>query len=210
MREDLTGLWQAKENGCEKARERLIERYLPLVTNTRIRHFRGASERFADELEGEGRMMLVQCVDRFDRSLRVAFPTYAIKKIWGAMQEWLRRDDPLTRNDRRQVRRGEREDVTIVSLEAWLAEEPSRDIPDAGRPVEEQVLETIERDLIRAAVGYLPRREREVLLARYWHGITHPEIGLRHGLAGSTMSLWEQNALSRLRGWLRQAGCVDG
>jgi len=53
-----------------------------------------------DDLASAGMIGLIQAVDRFDQSRGLRFKTYAQHRIWGAMQDFLRDEDPLSRTER--------------------------------------------------------------------------------------------------------------
>jgi RNA polymerase sigma factor (sigma-70 family) len=57
-----------------------------------------------DDLASAGTIGLIQAVDRFDQTRGLKFRTYAQHRIWGAMQDFLREEDPLSRTERRRVR----------------------------------------------------------------------------------------------------------
>ena len=57
-----------------------------------------------DDLASAGMIGLIQAVDRFDRSRDLKFKTYAQHRIRGAMLDFLREEDPLSRTERRRVR----------------------------------------------------------------------------------------------------------
>jgi RNA polymerase sigma factor (sigma-70 family) len=57
-----------------------------------------------DDLVSVGMIGLIQAVDRFDASRDLQFKTYAQHRIWGAMLDFLREEDPLSRTERRRVR----------------------------------------------------------------------------------------------------------
>ena len=57
-----------------------------------------------DDLASAGMIGLIQAVDRFDQTRGLQFKTYAQHRIWGAMQDFLRDEDPLSRTERRRVR----------------------------------------------------------------------------------------------------------
>ena len=59
-----------------------------------------------DDLASAGMIGLIQAVDRFDQTRGLKFRTYAQHRIWGAMQDFLRDEDPLSRTERRRVPRG--------------------------------------------------------------------------------------------------------
>ena len=57
-----------------------------------------------DDLVSAGMVGLIQAVDRFDSSRGLKFKTYAQHRIHGAMLDFLREEDPLSRTERRRVR----------------------------------------------------------------------------------------------------------
>ena len=57
-----------------------------------------------DDLAGAGTVGLIQAVDRFDDTRGLKFKTYAQHRIRGAMLDFLRSQDPLSRTERRRVR----------------------------------------------------------------------------------------------------------
>lgn len=207
--EDEAALWQAKERGCEGSRAGLIDRYLPLVGATRRRSFPQISPSFGEEMEAEGRLMLVRCVDEFDPGRGVKFSTYAITRLKGAMRDWLRRDDWLTRTDREKIREGQAEEVELVSFEEWLTDHPDRDLPGRGRPVEEIVLHRYQRSLLRALVRCLPAKERHLIVSRYWQEQSQMTLGRALHRCQATVKDREEAALGRLRTWLTRTGALD-
>ena len=57
-----------------------------------------------DDLASAGMIGLIQAVDRFDQNRGPKFRTYAQHRIWGAMQDFLRDEDPLSRAERQRLR----------------------------------------------------------------------------------------------------------
>jgi RNA polymerase sigma factor (sigma-70 family) len=57
-----------------------------------------------DDLVSAGTLGLIDAVDRFDETRGVALSTYAQHRITGAMIDFLRGEDPLSRADRRRMR----------------------------------------------------------------------------------------------------------
>jgi RNA polymerase sigma factor for flagellar operon FliA len=214
-REDLTGYWQAKERGDMKARAYLVEHYLKLVTATRKRLFPQIGERFMEELEAEGRLMLVRCVDVFDRGRGVQFPSYAITKIRGAMTEYLRKEDWTPRVERQRERRGEpaliREVVSLeeaVLTDAWGDVESRLEdrIPDTKTPVEQQVIERLEAERLRALVNCLPKVERAVVRLYYYEERTLKQVAGDRHRSEARMHQRHHEALEHLRNLARWVG----
>jgi RNA polymerase sigma factor (sigma-70 family) len=79
-----------------------------------------------DDLVGAGAIGLMQALDRFNPSRGLQFATYARHRIWGAMLDFLRGEDPLSRAERREIRAASAHgsSSTIISLEELPAHEP--------------------------------------------------------------------------------------
>src|ERR1700689_1253799 len=87
------------------------------------------------ELVGAGTIGLIQAVDRFQPARGLQFGNYARHRIRGAMLDFLREEDPLSRTERRRIREaeatnaaaGEKTASATISLE-WL---PAQDLRKA-------------------------------------------------------------------------------
>ena len=54
-------------------------------------------------------------------------------------------------------------------------------------------------DHVRTAVSQLPPRQREILICRYWYGMTCPEVARRMGVTSGTIKSQTFKALRSLR-----------
>ncbi|MGC8778458.1 MAG: sigma-70 family RNA polymerase sigma factor [Candidatus Caldatribacteriaceae bacterium] len=130
---DLEGWWEAfLERHDPKARNQLAEHYLYLVKivlGRMLCRFPSYLER--EDLEQVGVIGLLQALDRFRPGRGARFETYALSRIRGAILDYLRSLDPLTRQERKGVK-----DV----VRAWrkLEEEGS------GEPTLEELAEELE------------------------------------------------------------------
>lgn len=111
---DEQELWQAyRQDGDPGARERLLERHLPLVHHVARRLQRTTrTDAEYEDLVGSGTVGLIEAVESFDVSRGLAFSTHAAPRIRGAILDERRRRDPLSRTRRsrqREVRRVEEE-----------------------------------------------------------------------------------------------------
>jgi len=89
----------------DAARETAIVQNIDLVNNVARRFQRRVPPCVTfDDLVSAGTIGLIQAVDRFDRSRDLKFRTYAQHRIRGAMLDFLRDEDPLSRTERRRVR----------------------------------------------------------------------------------------------------------
>jgi RNA polymerase sigma-B factor len=85
---DLTELLTAYRGGDESARERIVERHLPLVRNLALR-YAGRGEPL-DDLVQVGSIGLLLAIERFDTERGVQFTTYAVPTIVGEIQRHFR------------------------------------------------------------------------------------------------------------------------
>ncbi|HUG41764.1 MAG TPA: FliA/WhiG family RNA polymerase sigma factor [Longimicrobiales bacterium] len=113
--------WRSyRRSGDEAARERLIERHVPLVRYFARRltaSLGGDVER--DEVVSAGMLGLLDAVEAYDPERGYRFSTYAAPRIRGAMLDELRRRDDAPRSVRRRQRR-------LVETEERLAVELNR------------------------------------------------------------------------------------
>jgi RNA polymerase sigma-B factor len=100
-----TLLREYREHGDFRARERLIQQYMPLVKNLARRHSRG-NEQYEDLVQ-VGCIGLIKAVDRFDPA-RAEFGAFAIPNVAGEIKRYLRDRGCLIRIPRRlqEIRQG--------------------------------------------------------------------------------------------------------
>jgi RNA polymerase sigma factor FliA len=152
-----------------------------------------------DDLISAGTIGLIQAVDRFDPSHGIKLKTFAERRIHGGMLDLLRREDPLSRSERRSVRTGKCEPVRIESLDQ-LSIEKQGSIPAANTPSPlEQAMTTDLERRVSAQRTKLSTTEQRVLSLRYEDGLTNVAIGLRLSLHESRVSQISFNAVRKLQ-----------
>jgi RNA polymerase sigma factor FliA len=103
---ELKDLWRRyKASGDEKARERLVVAYSPLVKYVAGRMASGLPAHVEEaDLISYGLVGLISAIERFDLDREIKFETYAITRIKGAIIDELRSLDWVPRSVRSRAR----------------------------------------------------------------------------------------------------------
>jgi RNA polymerase sigma factor (sigma-70 family) len=138
------------------------------------------SVEFAD-LYQEGMIGLLQAQRTYRPSPACRFTTYATHRIRGAILDYLRRLDPLSRQERRSI---------AESAFSWLPqgyeEPPHVELPGIRARVE-------------AAIDALPTRERYIIREHFWSERSGVELARELGVHKSRIVQLREQALARLR-----------
>ncbi len=121
---ELQDLWRRyKASGDERARERLVVAYSPLVKYVAGRMSSGLPAHVEEaDLISYGLGGLISAIERFDLGREIKFETYAITRIRGAIIDELRTLDWVPRSVRARARQFER---VNMKLEARLQRAPT-------------------------------------------------------------------------------------
>ncbi len=120
---ELRDLWRRyKTSGDQKARDRLVVAYSPLVKYVAGRMGAGLPAHVDEaDLISYGLGGLIAAIERFDLGREIRFETYAITRIKGAILDELRALDWVPRSVRARARQIERANL---KLEARLQRAP--------------------------------------------------------------------------------------
>jgi RNA polymerase sigma factor for flagellar operon FliA len=123
---ELHDLWRRfKASGDERARERLVVAYSPLVKYVAGRMSSGLPAHVEEaDLISYGLVGLISAIGRFDLTREIKFETYAIPRIRGAIIDELRSLDWVPRSVRARAREIERANT---KLESRLQRAPTDD-----------------------------------------------------------------------------------
>src|SRR5215217_7415194 len=123
---ELKDLWRRyKDERDEKARERLVLAYAPLVKYVAGRVSSGLPSHVEEaDLISYGLLGLISAIDRFEPEREIKFETYAIPRIRGAIIDELRALDWVPRSVRARAREIQRANV---KLEHRLQRAPTDD-----------------------------------------------------------------------------------
>jgi len=158
-----------------------------------------------DDLVGYGNRGLVEAAQRFDPARGVAFPTFAYRRIRGAMLDGLRTMGWYSRADYARYRAAEEAaeagasidgsaaPVYVVALEAAAAVSDGRtatdDVVDASRATA----------AIREAIADLPEMERELMERHFVRGENQDTAAAALGISKS----WACRVIQRAEGVIR-------
>ncbi len=112
MAEDVERLWREyKESGDPALREKLIERYSPLVRYVVERIGGvippGVYQNRREDLLSAGLIGVMEAIEKFRPELKVRFESYSGRRIYGAVMDELREMDWAPRSLRQKARRVE-------------------------------------------------------------------------------------------------------
>ena len=112
---ELKDLWRRyKDDRDEKARERLVLAYSPLVKYVAGRMSTGLPSHVEEsDLISYGLLGLISAIERFDLSREIKFETFAITRIKGSIIDELRSLDWVPRSVRTKAREIERANAKL-------------------------------------------------------------------------------------------------
>ena len=119
------------------SREETILALTPMVKRIALSMYNHISQLAPlEDLISAGTVGLIEAISRFDPTLGVPLQAYAARRIRGAIQDDLRRLDPMSRTQRGRVNQKER---LVEKLTAELGREPTADelADEAGLTLEE-------------------------------------------------------------------------
>jgi RNA polymerase sigma factor for flagellar operon FliA len=121
---ELRELWQRyKDDGDERARERLVVAYSPLVKFIAGRMASGLPSHVEEsDLISYGLLGLIGAIERFDLEREIKFETFAVARVKGAIIDELRSLDWVPRSVRARARDVEKANA---ELEAQLQRAPT-------------------------------------------------------------------------------------
>lgn len=200
--EELEAL-MALEQGCEDAKQRLIERNLRLVVFI-ARRFENTGINLED-LISIGTIGLIKAINtyRLDKNIKLA--TYASRCIENEILMYIRKIS----NQKAEVSLDEPINMDYDGNELLLSDILGTEEDMILRPMEDDV----DLVLLRQAVRELPPREREIVHMRFGlegqQELTQKEVAQKLGISQSYISRLEKRIMLRLRKEiLRQTSCA--
>jgi RNA polymerase sigma-B factor len=217
-----------REQGDARARDRLVQLYLPLV-ETLARRYRGPGAEFDDLLQA-GSIGLLNAIERYDSSRSDEFAAFAVPTVAGEMKRYIRdrggtvrlprtlheaagrlpkERERLTRRLGRTPSDAELAQAVGVSpaelgeLEAALRA-PASDTGDTM--ADPRAPDSEERLLLAGAFEALDEQEREIVYLRFIEDLDRKEVAGRLGISESQLGRRTRRALAKLRSELEEDG----
>lgn len=177
------------------ARENAILQNLDLVNRVARRfHQRVPPCVTFDDLSSAGIVGLIHAVDRFDESRGLKFKTYAQHRVWGAMQDFLRDEDPLSRTERTRIRGCDSGPVTVSLEQIHSCRVAATGSTNFAMHTE-----------LATARRCLSARENRLIELIFDLGWNSREVATDLGVNESRVSQIKNRALLKMRGALRTA-----
>jgi RNA polymerase sigma-B factor len=219
------------ENGDTRARQRLVELYLPLVESFMRRYARAADE--YDDLYQVGCIGLINAIDRFDLARGEELAAFAVPNIAGEIRRYQRDRGGSVRLPRRvlELRAGAAQ--AHGELRAKLGREPTTgevavelgadegdvalaldggassavELQPGDEETGEQALDATE-DRLFLSEGFrdLDDRERRIIFLRYIRDVEPDAIAAELGISRRQLARSTENALKKLRVGLERPG----
>jgi RNA polymerase sigma factor (sigma-70 family) len=174
-------------------RDRLFSEFRPLVQRL-IRKYGDSAEQRQD-LEGEIYCLFSDLVEAFDPRRGVPLRAYLVHQLNASVYTLARR---RWRHERREVCMEIREDA-------------ARTDDDPSRAWDAEIMMEQAREALPEAIAKLPRRQRQVLIWRYYEHRSFEEIAEALDVQVATTRSLLRHALNGLRKSFAQASvCLDG
>ncbi|MBS2021203.1 MAG: sigma-70 family RNA polymerase sigma factor [Deltaproteobacteria bacterium] len=154
-----------------------------------------------NDLVSAGNLALVSAAERYEESRGVPFEPYAQRRVQGAMLDFLRGEDHLTRAERKSAR----QPVSGINVAPSHAFVPLEDADESQLHSETETspFELYAKDervgQLRAALAKLPARDQTILSLYYERDLTLREIGVVLAVTESRVCQLLKVAIDRLR-----------
>lgn len=163
------------------------------IAGSMVRHLPAHVER--DELVSLGYMGLVEAHKRFDPKRGVPFGAFAAMRVRGAMLDWLRQLDPISRDERARLRNTDASaSVSLVDFSC------AEDYASRGERADDELLKHEQKVLLWRALGKLSERERLVVTRYFFEEKSLKNIGEELKVTESRVCQIVSQVTARLRG----------
>lgn len=148
-----------------------------------------------EDLTQAGHLGLVQAAQKYaEEGQSASFATFARFRVNGAIADYLRSLDSVSRQMRHKITAGEADDFTEVDLGALPVELEAR-----GETPEQATMALQFTEQLRSLVEGLSGRERTIIQQYYFHERTMHDIGRDLGCKESRVSQMHKHIIGKLR-----------
>jgi RNA polymerase sigma-70 factor (sigma-E family) len=81
----------------------------------------------------------------------------------------------------------------------WNGEQPTSELPEPGAPGRDATAQVDDRDALWTALGRLPRRQRAVVVLRFFEDLTEAQTAVALGITVGTVKSQTSKALAAMR-----------
>lgn len=153
-----------------------------------------------DELESAGAVGLLRAAELYEPARGVSFPTYARRRIYGAMLDATRDMDRLSRASRRAVSEGRRTEPKTFSLSDPVSASSSASIAETvAAPAADPDRGMVAAELWSIVEASLDPRSAELVRMYHGLGLTMARIAANVGLTESRVSQLLKLAVAEVR-----------
>ena len=202
-REDRELFLQYHRDGDGRARDQLVERFLPLARQLARRYQRAGEP--LDDLLQVASLGLIKAIDRFDPDREIAFSSYAVPTILGEIKRYFRDRTWAVRVPRDLQELTLKVDRAVGELSETLRRQPSvAEIATAVGSEEEEVLEALQAGGAYRAVSFdAPRSGRDEDVATVGDSVGVDEDGFDRAEERATLKQLMATVTPREREVLR-------
>jgi len=143
-----------------------------------------------EDLVAAGELALWQCIERFDPTSGASFPTFAGNRIRGAMLDWVRQADWISRRGREEQRRGGDEPPDMCSLDQ---------LAGSVEPDVEEDEPAMCAEVIRELMRHLDHLQRKAVRLLYLERLRPEQVAIRLRCNPSRVKEIRAEVLERLR-----------
>ena len=208
--EETLELLEKAQHGDEEAKEVLISNNLGLVRSVVSKFANIGYER--DDLYQLGSIGLIKAIYKFDPTFNVKFSTYAVPMILGEIKRYLR-DDGMVKVSRSLKQLAIKAKSQGEALTKKLGREPTVEEIAQSLNVEKEDLvmameanneeeKVIDNILLKEVLGKLEKRERQIIMLRYFEDKTQSEIGEILKISQVQVSRIEKKVLLKLKSYI--------
>ena len=168
---------------AEADREALFVSFAPLVRRLCNSHYVDADSR--QDLQGEIYCKFCSLLDAYDPSYRIPLRAYLVRSLTAAAYTYARS----------RWRRQQRE----ISLDAAMETADAARLVDPHPSLDECLADEVFLAALPAAIGRIPRRQRQVLISRYYDHLSFEEIAENLEIQVTTARSLLRHAINNLR-----------